>query len=264
MRPMRTPWSIAASLVIAALAAVALHAQVTLPERPYVGREQEIEEFLRTAEVVKYRDLSLGVTKPTRAWLAPGGPFDSVAWKPLRPGMYRGFYESYKSEIAAYEMDKALELHMVPPAVERKLNGISGAVIMWLDNMRMWRDLEDDKPATAYWNRQMVRMKMFDSFIGNIDRNAGNILVDENWSVYLIDHSRAFVPQKEPPVTFTMVDRPVWERMQALDEQQLRAIVGPWVTEGGLKGILARREKMARAIEAMVKKRGEARVFLRE
>ena len=38
-----------------------------------------------------------------------------------------GFQDSYKAEIAAYELDKLLTLDMVPPAVERVLQGIKGS-----------------------------------------------------------------------------------------------------------------------------------------
>jgi hypothetical protein len=258
---MRTVRAVAA---LAFLSVAALGAQVADLPRVYADREAEIEEFLRTAEIAKYKDISLGVTHPTRAWLKPGGPVASVAWKPLRPGMYRGFYESYKSEIAAYEMDKLLELHMVPPTVERKLNGMNGALIMWLENMRMWRDLESRKPATRQWNAQMVRMKMFDALIGNIDRNAGNILVDDNWTVYLIDHSRAFVAFNQPSATFMQVDPSLWARMQALDQPLLKEAIGEWVNDRSIDAMLARRERMAKAIAKLVEKKGEARVYIHE
>jgi hypothetical protein len=261
---MRTPRAVAAVALLTVLAVLDLRAQVAGPSRLYVGREQEIEEFLRTAEIAKYKDLSLGVTRPSRAWLKPGGPVESVAWKPLRPGMYRGFWESYKSEVAAYEMDKLLELHMVPPTVERKINGISGAVVMWLDNMRMWKEIESQRPATREWNTQMVRMKMFDALIGNIDRNAGNILVDDKWTVYLIDHSRAFVAFKEPSATFTQVDAPLWERMQALDEPRLKEAIGKWISKQNLQAIVHRRDRMAKAIAKLVEQKGEARVFFHD
>ena len=31
-----------------------------------------------------------------------------MAWKTIRPGFHSGYWESYKSEIAAYELDKLL------------------------------------------------------------------------------------------------------------------------------------------------------------
>src|SRR5512146_2173192 len=90
------------------------------PERPWVGREAEIEEYLKTAPFERVETLDLGVTHPNRGWFAPGGPVDSAAWKPIRPGLYNGYWESWQNEVAAYELDKMLQIHMVPPTVEKK------------------------------------------------------------------------------------------------------------------------------------------------
>jgi hypothetical protein len=248
-----------------AIVVAAPRAQVAAPpqpQRPFQGREAEIEAFLKTAKVIKYENLKLGVTKPSRAWLEPGGPCASVAWKPLRPGIYSGYWESYRSEIAAYEVDKLLGLHMVPPTVERRLNGVRGAIVMWLDGMRMWKELES-KPATAYWNTQLVRMMMFDAFIGNGDRNAGNILVDDNWTMYLIDHSRAFATRNRSQVKLAQVDASLWARMRALDEPALRETLGQWLDRSSIRGMIQRRERMQEQIDELVRQRGEASVYIR-
>ena len=82
-------------------------------------------------------DVPIGVTKPQRATLEPGRSA-SFAWKPLRPGYSKGFMESYKAEIAAYKLDRMLDLHMVPPIVERKIDGRTGAAVMWIENANGW------------------------------------------------------------------------------------------------------------------------------
>jgi hypothetical protein len=38
--------------------------------------------------------------------------------KAIRPGRQTGYWESYKSEMAAYELDKLLDLQMIPPTVD--------------------------------------------------------------------------------------------------------------------------------------------------
>ena len=60
------------------------------------------------------------------------------AWKALRPGYSKGFMESYKAEIAAYKFDRLLGLNMVPPIVERNMNGSNGAAVLWVENTRGW------------------------------------------------------------------------------------------------------------------------------
>src|SRR5690242_18374874 len=98
--------------------------------RTWIGREAEIERHLREAQVTRLEDIGTGVTRPRRAFLTPAEPFGSLVWKVLPPGRRGGYWESYKSEIAAYELDKRLELHMVPPVVEREIDGNTGAAVM--------------------------------------------------------------------------------------------------------------------------------------
>jgi hypothetical protein len=104
-------------------------------------------------------------------------------------------------------------------------------------------------------------MKMFDNLINNKDRNLGNLLVDDDWNVYLIDHSRAFIEGKTLPVEMTHVDRALWTRMLSLDEPTLTAVLGKWVDGRCRRALLARRDRMKVVIEAMVKSRGEEAVF---
>ena len=44
------------------------------------------------------------------------------------------FRDSYKFNMAAYELDKLLELNMVPVSVERKVGGNMAAVTWWVDD----------------------------------------------------------------------------------------------------------------------------------
>ena len=144
------------------------------------------------------------------------------------PGVQNGYFESYKSEIAAYELDKLLGLNMVPVVVERRVNNDLGAAVMWIEGVRSWETvLPLPKPAT--WDFQLARMKMFDDLISNSDRNKGNLLVDADWHIFLIDHSRAFVTDMKLPQELQNIDRKLWERMLALDEPGLKTTMGTWL-----------------------------------
>lgn len=228
----------------------------------WVGRETEIEEFIRTAPFTRIEELPIGVTKPRRGYFAPGGPAISAAWKVLPPGRPNGFWESYKSEIAAYELDRMLGMNMVPPSVEKTWKGDRGAAILWLQPVRSWKAVEK-LPKPEKWNLEAIRMKMFDNLIGNSDRNAGNFLFDDEWNMFLIDHSRAFVNDSKIPFTMARVDKELWNRMLALDEPRLIERLGPWVDKASIRAILKRRDKMQQTIDKMVKATSEAVVFVK-
>jgi hypothetical protein len=242
----------------------ALTAQTTAPPaaspatsaKIWEGRHAEFEDFLRTAPFARLEEVPIGVTKPKRGYFEPGGLVASAAWKPLPSGRPAGYWESYKSEIAAYELDKMLGLGMVPPTVEKRWKGDLGAAVLWLSGIRPWREVEN-LPKPEKWNRIAVRMKMFDNLICNIDRNAGNLLVDGEWNLFLIDHSRAFITDKKLISTMTRVDRELWERMLALDEPALKAALGKWIDGGSIKGLLRRRDAMKVVVDGLVEKWGD-------
>jgi hypothetical protein len=167
----------------------------------WVDRAPEFEEFLKNAEISRIEEIPVGVTKPQRAYFAEGGLLESMSFKGIKPGRYKGFWESYRSEIAAYELDKLLKLQMIPPTVEKRVKGDLGAAVMWVKPVKSFKELGG--PPTpppiqaARWNRQMVKAKMFDVLIFNKDPNLGNWLVDPAWNLILIDHTRSFTEEKK-------------------------------------------------------------------
>jgi hypothetical protein len=237
--------------------------------RTWPGRAAELEEYLRTAAVIKMEGVSVGVTKPRRAYLEPGGPIGSMVWKPIRPGMYSGFFESYRSEIAAYEIDKVLGLDMVPPTVEKRVDGDLGAAIMWAAPTKSFKEMGGTGAPTpppafiAQFNRALVRAKMFDNLIGNSDPNLGNWLVDPSWNLILVDHSRSLTTSTTLVHQMTQIDPDLWAKMQALSEEQLKATVGAWLGDREIRAILERRKKLGEQIDKLVKKNGAERAFLK-
>lgn len=246
-----------------------LLAQEPVPQdaRTWLGDEEAIEQYIIDAEVVSLDDIGTGVTNPKVADLSPGGPVERISFKPLRPGRYGGFWESYKSEIAAYELDKLLELGMTPPTVEKRINGDLGAASMWVSPTQSFKDFGNapSPPSTrvGWWNYQLICAKMFHNLIYNKDPNLGNWLVDPAWNIVLIDNSRAFTPDVEMAHRLTRVDKDLWDRMLALDETALEAALGDWLDDGEIRGILRRRDRMADSIQKMVDDRGPQDVFVR-
>jgi hypothetical protein len=223
--------------------------------KTWIGRAAEIEKYLRTAPIVRQEKTDRGVTRPVRAFFAPGGVIESMTWKALPPGRPNGYYESYKSEIAAYEIDKMLALNMVPPKVERELDGQTGVAVMWVSGARTFSELRGvPKPPpqkAAKFNGQLARAKMFHNLIGDIDPNLGNWLVDSEWNVILIDQSRALTETTDMVHTMQSIDHPLWQRMRALTEDRLQARLSPWLDAGQIRAILSRRDRLQKEVERL-------------
>ena len=270
MRTLRNAWVLMAMGVLVSTIAPAAVGQESAAgsAKTWIGQAEEIEAFLKTAEVIEIEEIGTGVTRPWRATLAAGGPAEAFAWKDIKPGIYRGYWESYKAEIAAYELDKLLDIGMTPPTVERRVNNDLGAAVMWVAPATTFKEL--DGPPTppnlhiGRWNWQLICAKMFHNLIYNKDPNLGNWMVDPAWNLVIIDNSRAFTTDTDKRVhKLTRVDRDLWDRMAALDEPTLQAALGAWLDDGEIRAILERRDEMRTDIDELVEKTSEAAVFVR-
>ena len=228
----------------------------------WLGREAEFEEFLRTAVVEKVDNVPVGVTKPKRAFVKGDGPAKSFVFKPIMPSRSSGYWESYKSEIAAYELDKVLGMGMVPPTVERKHSGETGSAQLWVEHCTLLRDRDTSKaPDVGAWNKQVFRQRVWDNLTGNIDRNQGNLLMDQAWNLILIDHSRAFTGAMTMPFPMTKIDREFYQKLKALDEVTIKTRVGKWLFDGP-KPLLKRRDKIIEHFDKLIAQYGEKGVFI--
>lgn len=229
----------------------------------WVGSEAAIEQFLQSAEIQKIEDVPIGVTKPRRAVFAPGGPVARAAWKALPPSYRSGFHESYKAEIAGYQLDRMLDLRMVPPVVARKIDRNDGAMVFWIENIKPWDIKKPPVGPEPKWSHQVSRMKMFDQLIANIDRNAGNMLYDDDWHLFLIDHSRAFIEKKDLKglAAPNRIDKALWTKMDGLTKESLQASLGAWLSPKEIDALLARRDRMREAINKSVAASGADNVF---
>jgi hypothetical protein len=262
--PPRLRSTILALTLVAVCHVVDLAAQAPVVcSRVWVGHEAEFERALAENRVTRLEEIPIGVTNPERGSLDPPTPVARFTWKPLTPGYRRGYQESYKAEIAAYKLDQLLGLGMVPPVVEREIDGKTGAAVYWIENMKPWETLNGPAGPQPEWSHQLSRMRLFDLLVANTDRNKGNLGYDADWHLFLIDHSRAFTDKKDLKglAQPAYVDRALWQRMSALTLDSLKVALDGLLSDDDVKAMLARRDKMAAAIADMVKKRGQSVFF---
>jgi hypothetical protein len=260
------PFAVTAVATLALCAPVAAQAPAVsgAGAKTWIGHYAELEEYLRTAPVERIETVPIGVTKPRRVFFAPGGLVESASFKALPMGRRSGFWEAHRSEIAAYQLDRLLGLDMVPVTVERVVDQEMAAVQMWIEGCRMIKDVDQSAcPQPAEWAKQVCRQRVFDNLVANIDRNAGNILVDAEWSIILIDHTRAFATNSMPfEKQMERIDRELFARLKALDEARVMERVRPWLLSDGMaRDILKRRDKIVARLERLARQRGDAAVF---
>jgi hypothetical protein len=237
--------------------------------------DEEVMEFLRTAKIVKMKDIPMGVAHPRKALLEKDGlsvnaKFSSIqeekAVAMLQSGQRElNFRDDAIFDLAAQEVARMLGMDNLPPVVQRSVGGDKGIMQIWLENSMMEKDRLRDKlapPNARHWNNQLQIMRIFDNLVYNTDRNQGNILIDKNWKVWLIDHTRAF-RQNENLLNadaLVEIDRGIWEKLLALDEQAIKDRLKPYLRRFELDGLIKRRRKIIEHYRAEIAKRGESDV----
>jgi len=235
------------------------------------------ERFLLEGRVTHTDDASGGITPSKRATLSLDG-FEHDAHiqtidvaKPvadLEGGPEFDFRDSYKNNVAAYRLDRLLGLGMVPVTVVRKYQRQDAAFTWWVDDVRMSERERLKKkvnaPDAGRWNSQVFVVRVFDELIYNTDRNLGNLLIDGDWRIWMIDHTRAFkifkTVRREEQLGARCA-RQLLAALRGLDEATLSEKTKDLLISGQVEGLLARRDQIVAYYDAKVAELGEAAVL---
>lgn len=253
-------------------------------DEPLWPDHEELEHFLEEADITHREKIGTGVTNPEKVTLELDGVVRYAAFKKVDKG-----HDSWKSEVGAYELDKALGLGMVPPTVDRRIRGRKGSLQLWVDGVSMNR-FEGTMKDVEAWRDQVSVMWLFDDLIANIDRHLNNAMVSPDERLMLIDNSKTFRYQKSllndlngagtgTHARFWCVDydaareayptrypRAFIERLRTISEDEIKDAVGRYVHGQNRSLVFDRRELILERIDAMgtsaLYDRGERRGLL--
>ena len=227
--------------------------------------------FLKTAKVVRSKSAPAGITGTLRLTLSDGTLTHDASFQSIDEskvsfqsnlGTEMNFRDTWKFNLAAYQLDQILGLNMVPVTVERSYTGKIGSFTWWVDDVLMTETERFKKkiqpPVPESWSHQMLIVRVFDQLIFNTDRNLGNLVIDKKWQIWMIDHSRAFRMRHELPdiKNLTRCDGVLLEQLKRLDAESL-ASLNKYVNKMEMQGLLKRRDKIVEFFE----KRGPSVIY---
>ena len=108
----------------------------------------------------------------------------------------------------------------------------------------------------------MYVLRVFDQLIYNTDRTLQNMLIDEDWHIWMIDHTRAFrlyLTLREPK-NLVRCDRALLAKLRTLNAEALKPLK-PYLNDSEIKGLLARRDKIVKFFDDEVQQKGESAVM---
>lgn len=234
-----------------------------------------ISEFLRSADVVGNEKIEIGITAPRQLTLEGDGVRVSAAFRyvdethsrvRLADGSYFQKLRDYCGfEVAAYQISLMLDMDNIPPAVHRRIGRDTGTVQIWVEDTMMETERIDKglrAPNGLAWGRQVQEMLALDELLGNVDRNPGNMLIDANWKVWLIDHTRAFQQgdKLRNAGRIRMVRRAFWEGLKNLDEDTVKAALSMELDGKNIKDMFKRRDLLVAHLQGLIDQRGEGAV----
>ena len=273
VRVLKTSTAVAALLICAA-------ATQTEAQDVRLTPEQQ-RNFLLTAKVVNSRPIGLGITGSLRLTLTNGtlthdASFQTIDDRTSEAARRRrerragelNFVDSYKYNIAAYEISRLLGLDdMMPVTVERRWQGRVGSLTWWVDDVLMdeaGREKSPSQPSRPLeFHQQRMKMMVFAELVGDVDRNKGNILYTSGWRVVMIDFTRAFRLHRElrEPGTLTSIERALWQRLQGLTRDTLRRATDRYLMLEETGGVMRRHASLIEHYTRLISERGESVVL---
>ena len=244
---------------------------------PLIGAEAV--EFLSTAKVVGEPESfdEVAITGPLRVTLSDGARTLRAVFKDedtLYPEFRYGdgreverAKDSYKHEIAAFELDTMLGLGLVPPCVERKIGSRKGSLCLWVErSMTEDRRREDglDPPDPVQFKAQMREVRLFQQLIADLDySNIRNLVIDTNFQVYKVDSSMAYYPDPEllPELNSAHVSRRFLRALETLDKKEMNERLNRWLLKVQRGDLWARRNRILKRADKLIAEYGEEEVL---
>lgn len=204
----------------------------------------QLEQLLLNGDIVSVdKDTSAGVPR-TVVKVSDGSNSVLAVFEKSDRDFYPG--------VAAYRMDRLLDLEMVPVTVRREVGGDSGSLQFLPDN----RSDEAERSAQGLGGRascsivdQWSAMYVFDVLIFNEGRSQSRMMYDRSsWDLILSEHDRAFSAKKGRPTHLkkaTITVSPGWkEALAELNDEVLEEALGDVLESRRLRALIARRDEL--------------------
>jgi len=172
---------------------------------PFQMSDKEVEDFLLTAEITNKKYTKEGRTKPFKVTLEKNGQtiHGIFKYKDTKPNAQKGSWsgskneaDRYQYEVAAYKLDRMLNIGLVPVTVSRRVDGKKGIIQLWINGLISELNMVEDNvryKGQCDVQEQVNMMDTFDYLIANRDRNRSNVVFSkDDWQIWFIDHSRSF------------------------------------------------------------------------
>jgi hypothetical protein len=235
-------------------------------------KQQELETYLKTAKVGPDMKLMGGRTEAYVVSLDDGKIKRRGVFKVTDRTRPTALPDSYKYGIAAYELDKLLDLNRVPATVLREIEGRKGSLMIFLEGALREKDRRLKKiepPDPKAFENALEEIKVLENLAYSRSlcgqKDLGDILImdKEDWKVWAVDFSEAFDPRSElvPDCPITRCSRKLYQNLMKLDDSEVKAKLKPYLNDEEIKALLQRKGAIINRIKQLIQEKGEEAVL---
>lgn len=236
-----------------------------------------LSEVLSPETYIKMAPLGAGFTTSYFSLYQRG---QRGVYKPLPANPIRRIAANIKNEVAAFKVDRLLELNMVPMTRSTTIADYKvGSEQFFVKDTTSARDMSDYngvRPGKLLWvssPRERVaksqNMKFYDWLISNSDRNIENYLLSYDGSEVLIDHGftfrhKHFVRHPSDSKLRVMIpSRAIYARLQELakDPTPIETELSPWLSRRIRKLMKKQISYFVKKVDKLIQNEGYDKIF---
>ena len=235
-------------------------------------KQKELEDYLRKAQVLPGKKRA---GRRTEAWL-----LSLTDGKTERRGFFRVtnrtrphlIPDSYKYDLAAYELNKLLDLNIIPPTVEREIDEKKGMLQLLMEGIiteEVRRNKNIEPPDLESFKNSIEELTIFenltysDSYCGKGDLGDILIMRKEDWKIWRVDFSEAFDPFSEliPECHITRCSKKLYQNLLKLDDEAVKTKLSQYLNDEEISALLERKKIIIERIKKLIEEKGEEAVL---
>jgi hypothetical protein len=227
----------------------------------------EIEDYLRISTPQVVIPGAAGRTEPWRVRLESDGITRWAQFKYINRPRPEPIPDSFRYEIAAYELDKYLGLGFVPPTVERTIKDTLGSLQMFVENAVRESDRKREESVLGdkeTHDQRMEDLKVFENLVYDSCENEKDTLIQKDTGkIFRVDFSEAFAPENGtvPGCEILRCSRRLYQRLSDWDQERVTSLLTAYLNEEEIRALQARRGSIVRMIQKEIEIRGERAVL---
>jgi hypothetical protein len=233
-----------------------------------ISRMEALEKVLREAKVEKTeKEILGGRTGPWLITLNAGSVKQRAVFRYVDRPRPHPTPDSYQYDIAAYVLTKHLGIELIPPVVEREIQGRKGTLQVFLENCIREKDRKRKKlepPNPKAFSNALEEVKVLENLTHDECQDADHTYVHrDDWRVWRFDFSEAFAPISEliPGCEITVCSRRFFQGLLKLDEVAVKSSLGRYLSSEEIGALLTRKDLIIAKIKALIAENGEEAVL---